>query len=129
MNITLPAAVLGVLLAALGAPHAAHAGQSDRVSDPSDPAAPVPPLVYVSAFQEAPRTPDAGRTPDQLWRAANDALSAAPQHGGHAGHGPTQAVEPAHAHPAPAAAAPPKVESAAQPAAPRPAAGHDQHHH
>lgn len=140
MNITLPAAVLGVLLAAVGAPHAAHAGQSDRVSDPADPAAPVPALVYVSAFQDAPRPPDAGQTPDQLWRAANDALSAAPQHGGHAGHGPTQAAEPSHAHQAPAAAAAavaPKVQATAQPAAqpaaqpvaPRPAAGHDQHHH
>ena len=47
---------------------------------------------YVSAFQDAPRTAGAGQTPDQVWRAANDALVAAPQ--------PVQkaAPQPAPAH-------------------------------
>ena len=79
MNIKLWAAGYGVLLAALGAPFAAHARQSGPAANPADPAAPVPALVYVSAFPDAPRAADAARTPDKLWRAANDALIAAPQ--------------------------------------------------
>ena len=108
MNTKLSAFVHGVLLAAFGAPFAAHAQQSSPAHNPADPAAPVPALVYVSAFQDAPRPADAGQAPDKVWRAANDALVAAPDHGGHAGHG----------------ASPP-----AQKTAPQPAAAHANHHH
>jgi len=108
MNTKLSAAVHGVLLAAFGAPFAAHAQQSGPAANPADPAAPVPALVYASAFQDAPRAAVAAQTPDKLWRAANDALSAAPDHGGHAGH------------------AAPQPE---QKAAPEPAARHGKHHH
>ena len=79
MNTKLSAAVHGVLLAALGAPFAAHAQQSSPAANPADPAAPVPALVYVSAIQKAERPADAGQSPDKVWRAANDALAAAPQ--------------------------------------------------
>ena len=105
MNTKLSAAVHGVLLAALGAPFAAHAQQSSPAANPADPAAPVPALVYVSVFQHAPRTADAGQTPDKVWRAANDALIAAPEHGGHG------------------------APQAAQQATPQPAAAHANHHH
>ncbi len=95
-------------------------------ANPADPAAAVPALVYVSAFQDAPRAADAAQTPDKVWRAANDALSAAPDHGGHAGHGAPQPVEQAHEDQAPAAQAAPQPT---QKAAPQPAAGHAKHHH
>lgn len=126
MNIKLSAAVYGVLLAALGVPFGAHAQQAHRAANPADPAAPVPALIYVSAFQDAPRPADAAQTPDKVWRAANDALSAAPDHGGHAGHGAPQPVEQAHGHHAPAA---PVAMQPVQKAAPQPAAGHGKHHH
>ena len=122
MNPKLSAAVYGVLLAAFGAPFAAHAQQSS----PADPGAPVPALVYVSVFQEAARPAEPGQTPDKVWRAANDALVAAPDHGGHAGHGAPQAVEQAHAQHAPSAPAAPQP---VQMPAPQPAAGHANHHH
>lgn len=126
MNTKLSAAVSGVLLAALGVPFAAHAQQSGPAANPADPAAPVPALVYASAFQNASRPADAAQTPDKVWRAANDALSAVPDHGGHAGHVVPQPVEKAHGHHAPAAQAAPQPEKKAEP---QPAAGHGKHHH
>lgn len=126
MNTKLSVAVYGVLLAAFGAPFAAHAQQSSPVANPADPAAPVPALVYVSAFQHAPRPADADQTPDKVWRAANDALVAPPDHGGHAGHGAPQPAEQSHKHQAPAAPAAPQP---VQKAAPQPAAAHGNHHH
>jgi len=100
MNTKLPAAVCGLLLAAFGAPVAAHAQRTSPAADPADPAAPAPALVYVSAFQDAQRPADAGQTPDKRWRAANDALAAAPEHGGHGAPQPVQkpAPQPAAAH-------------------------------
>lgn len=126
MNTKLSAAVYGVLLAAFGAPFAAHAQQSSPAANPADPAAPVPALVYVPALQEAPRTADAGQTPDKLWRAANDALVAAPDHGGHAGHVAPQPVVQDHGQQAPAVPAAPQP---VQKTAPQPAAAHANHHH
>jgi len=116
MNTKLSAAVHGVLLAAFGAPFAAHAQQSS----PADPGAPVPALVYVSVFQAAARPADPDQTPDKVWRAANDALVAAPDHGA------AQPVEQAHGQHAPSAPAAPQP---ARKAAPQPAAGHANHHH
>ena len=126
MNIKLLGAVYGVLLAALSAPFAAQAQQSGPAANPADPAAPVPALVYVSTFQDVPRPTDVAQTPDKVWRAANDALSALPNHGGHAGHGAQQPVEQAHGHHAPAA---PAAQQPVQKAAPQPAAAHGKHHH
>ena len=109
MNITLPSAVVGVLLAAFCVPLTAYARQAGTGPDPADAAAPVPTPVYVSAFQDSARSSAAPQTPDKVWRAANDALWANPGQGAHAGHAPPQ----------PAGQAP----------APQPAAAHSQHHH
>ncbi|MEN3275731.1 MAG: hypothetical protein V7631_1521 [Massilia sp.] len=120
MHQHLPAAILGVLLAA---PLAALAQQPLRTPDPADPGAAVPPIVYESAFSRPAAAPQDGQpTPDKAWRAANDAVaSAASEHAGHAGHG----AQGGNAHAEPAAAHGTSIPAAARQPVP---VDHSKHH-
>jgi hypothetical protein len=76
-------------------PAVAAQGKSKNV-DPADSAVAVPPIAYRSAFKGDQPLSDPTESPQQLWRAANDAMS---RLGGHAGHvrqeqGRTPAAQP-----------------------------------
>ncbi|MFC5460540.1 hypothetical protein [Massilia niabensis] len=123
MTFKLWVATIGALLAV---PVSALAQQSVGPADPADPRASVPAAVYESVVTKASRAaPDDNQvTPDKIWRAANDAVAAAPGHPGHeAGAG--AASGHAHAGHAPAAQAAPAPS--AKPAS-EPAADHSKHH-
>lgn len=78
MTYKLSAALIGALLAL---PAYAQAQQTLPLADPADPGIIVPPIVYTPvAGGPPPASPDAGATPDTSWRAANDAVGAAPGH-------------------------------------------------
>jgi hypothetical protein len=106
MKLTLWVAAIGALLSM---PFAALAQQAARAADPADPHAGVPPVVYESAIRAGSAAAQPDATPDQLWRAANEAVAGTQDHA-------------AHAHEAQAAPPPP-----AKPAQ-RPAADHGKHH-
>ncbi|MBQ5946083.1 hypothetical protein [Massilia sp. ST3] len=76
MKLTLWAAI-GALLAA---PLAAHSQPTRHAPDPADPNAAVAPLVFESVIAVPPARDEAARTPDQRWRAANDAAGGLPGH-------------------------------------------------
>lgn len=87
----------GALLAA--AP-GAQAQQSSPTSDPADPAAAVPATVYVSALSGyTPVMKDGAPSPDQAWRAANDAVGGQAAHNGHAMSAPAASEAPRKAAP------------------------------
>lgn len=102
------AAVLALL------PLAATAQQGEPAG-PADPNAPVPAAQYISVFRNYRAAPDAQSTPDQAWRAANEAVAG---RDAHAGHGPMPASAAGNAVPAPATPAPAN-----------PHAGHGGHQH
>lgn len=75
--------------AALGA----QAQQSTRTPDPADSSVAVPATVYESVLSgQVPHATDK-QTPDQAWRAANDAVAAQPGHGGHHSAAPAPSQE------------------------------------
>ena len=93
-------------------PLAALAQQAPQTG-PADPDAPVPASRYVSAFSDYRAAADEQGSPDETWRAANQAVAG---QDAHAAHGTSQAGAPA--------AAP-----LAAPAPADPHAGHGSHHH
>lgn len=103
MKLKLWVATIGALLAV---PVSTLAQQSPRAPDPADPRVAVPPARYESAMTRvSPPEPEQGDArPDKAWRTANDTVSGAPGHAGHA---------------APVAAAKPVVQ---------PVADHGKHH-
>lgn len=64
-------------------PLSVAAQESNAQPYPDDPNLKVPPLVYRSALQDYRPMADEEKTPDKVWRSANEDLR---QLGGHAGH-------------------------------------------
>jgi hypothetical protein len=61
-----------LIAAALSLPQAAALAQA--ISDPADPQAPAPALRYQSVFDNGHAHAEDERTPDEIWRAANERL-------------------------------------------------------
>ncbi|WP_194711981.1 hypothetical protein [Noviherbaspirillum soli] len=98
-------------------PLAAMAQQAQQAG-PADPNASVPASQYVSAFRDYRAVADGQGSPDETWRAANQAVANQDPHAGHmaAPHTASQAVAPA-------------ASPLAAPAPADPHAGHGSHHH
>lgn len=102
-------------------PLAAIAQQAQQAG-PADPHASVPASVYISVFKTYRPATDASATPDQAWRAANEAAA---RNDPHAGHTSMPDASPQGAGPK-AAPAPAPASAHVQT---DPHAGHGGHHH
>jgi maltooligosyltrehalose synthase len=82
-------------VAALALLSLAAIAQQAQAADPADANAPVAPSAYISAFANYRTAAEEQATPDQVWRAANDAVREQDAHAGHAGMKAMDAAKPA----------------------------------
>lgn len=83
------------IVAALALLPLAAIAQPVQAADPADAAAQVPHAAYLSAYAQYRTAADEPATPDQAWRAANDAVSEQDAHAAHGGKPSVGAAQPA----------------------------------